>query len=147
MSTLMHCAPRRQIPRISCYTKLPIVVKGFFKDFNERFGIRSNGSGYPFEKNCHLFERPCLSVRKRNVIPSNDSGYPFQKNCHPFERLELSIPNNRPFHGLLRHLGWGANTAKITVSVWLGPLGTAIKNAAAKRQISIAKIYFKRNLY
>ena len=34
---------------------------------------------------------------------------------------------NRPFHGLGCHLGWGANTAKITVNVWdFGPLGTAI---------------------
>ena len=34
---------------------------------------------------------------------------------------------NRSFHGLCRHLGWGANTAKITVNVWdFGPLGTAI---------------------
>ena len=34
---------------------------------------------------------------------------------------------NRPFHGLWRHLGWGANTAKITVNAWnFGPLGTAI---------------------
>ena len=35
--------------------------------------------------------------------------------------------NNRSFHGLWRHLGWGANTAKITVNVWdFGPLGTAV---------------------
>ena len=34
---------------------------------------------------------------------------------------------NRHFHALWRHLGWGANTAKITVNVWdFGPLGTAI---------------------
>ena len=34
----------------------------------ERFGIGSNASGYPFEKNCHPFERLWLSVWKRNVI-------------------------------------------------------------------------------
>ena len=32
LPTLMHCAPRTQIPRISCYTILPIVVKGLSKD-------------------------------------------------------------------------------------------------------------------
>ena len=69
----MRCAPRRQIPRISCYTKL-------WKAFS--------------------------------------------KIWYPFERLEQSIPNNRPFHGLWRHLGWGANTPKITVNVRdFGPLG------------------------
>ena len=64
----------------------------------QRFGIGSNGSGYPFEKKCHPFERLWLSVGKRNVIPSNDSGYPFEKNCHPFERLGLSVGKNcHPF--------------------------------------------------
>ena len=74
----------------------------------QRFGIRSNGSGYPLQKNCHPFERHWLSVRKRNFIPWNY--YPFEKNCHPFafewlrlsvgkmssqfERLELSVQNN-----------------------------------------------------
>ena len=34
---------------------------------------------------------------------------------------------NRPFHGLWHHLGWGANMAKITMNVWdFGSLGTAI---------------------
>ena len=115
----MHCAPRRQIPRISCYTKLLIVVKGFSKDLvsvRTAQAIRSkkrlssvrtalairlkkechpwNDSGYPFQENCHPFnqiERLELSIGKRNVIPSNDSGYPFEKNCHRFERLELSV--------------------------------------------------------
>ena len=32
LPALMHCAPRTYIPRISCYTKLQIVVKGFSKD-------------------------------------------------------------------------------------------------------------------
>ena len=41
--------------------------------------------------------------------------------------LTSESDRNRPFHGLWRHLGWGANTAKITVNVWdFGPLGTAI---------------------
>ena len=46
LPTLMHCAPRTQIPRISRFMKLLIVVKGFSKDI----GIRSNGSGYLLEK-------------------------------------------------------------------------------------------------
>ena len=58
----------------------------------QRFGIRSNGSGYPFEKNCH---------------PSNDSGYPSEKNCHPFERLGLSVGKNchPPFERLRLSVG------------------------------------------
>ena len=58
LPTLMHCAPRTQIPRISCYRKLVIVVIGLF----QKFSIGSNGSGYPFEKNCHPFERLGLSA-------------------------------------------------------------------------------------
>ena len=60
LPTLMHCALRTQIRRISCYTKLLIVVKGFSKDLvlvrtaqaihSKKIVIRSNGSGYPFEK-------------------------------------------------------------------------------------------------
>ena len=38
-----------------------------------------NSSGYPFEKNCHPFERLRLSVLKRNVIPWNGPGYPLEK--------------------------------------------------------------------
>ena len=81
----MRCAPRTQIPRISCYTKLLTVVKGFSKDLvsvrtpqairSKKIVIRSNGSGYPFEKE----------------MSSNDSGYPFEKTCYPSERLGLSV--------------------------------------------------------
>ena len=57
--------------------------------------------------------------------------------------IDLKIDCNR---GFWRHLGWGANTAKITVNVWdFGPLGTAI-NAATKRQISNICPYFKQFL-
>ena len=58
LPTLMHCEPRTQNPRTSCYTKLLIVMIDLF----QRFGIGSNGSGYPFEKNCHPFERLGLSA-------------------------------------------------------------------------------------
>ena len=40
------------------------------------FGIRLNGSGYPFKKNCHPFEQLGLSVGK---------------NCHLFEQLGLTV--------------------------------------------------------
>ena len=30
--------------------------------FSNGLGIRLNGSGYPFKKNCHLFERLGISV-------------------------------------------------------------------------------------
>ena len=71
----MHCATRTQIPRISCYTKLLIVVKGFFKDLvsiRTTRVIRSKKKCHPFEclrlsvrKNRHLFERLGLSVREK----------------------------------------------------------------------------------
>ena len=38
---------------------------------------------------------------------------------------------NRPFHGLWRHLGWGANTAKIIVNVW--DFGNAVTPLYLKR--------------
>ena len=88
----MHCAPRRQIPRISCYTKLLIVVKGFSKDL---VSVRT-AQAIRSKKDCHPFERLWLSVWKRNVTPgttqairfrkivirsirSNDSNYPLEK--------------------------------------------------------------------
>ena len=33
--------------------------------FSKGFGIHLNSSGYPFKKNCHLFERLGLSVCKK----------------------------------------------------------------------------------
>ena len=86
----------------------------------QRFGIGSNGSGYPFEKKCHPFERLWLSVGKRNVIPSNDSGYPFVKNCHPFEQLGLSVGKNcHPFGRLglsVRRKLLSVRTARVILS-------------------------------
>ena len=57
---------------------------------------------------------------------------------------------NRPFHGLWRHLGWGANTAKITVNVWdFGPLGTAItllqRGGFPQRKCILKDIYTEIN--
>ena len=60
LPTLMHCAPRTQIPRISCCTILPIVVKGLSKDLVSVPTTRT------------------ISSRKI-VIPSNDSGYSLEK--------------------------------------------------------------------
>ena len=68
----MHCATRTQISRISCYTKLLIVVKGFSKDLVSIRTARVIRS----KNKCHPFECPRLSVRK---------------NHHPFERLALSV--------------------------------------------------------
>ena len=86
-------------------------------------GCRSNGSSYPFRKNCQPFEPFELSVQKKLpavrtarairskklpavrtarairsekiVSRSNGSGYPFRKNCQPFERIELSVRKKR----------------------------------------------------
>ena len=99
----MHCAPRTQIPRISCYEITDTCERVF-----QRFGIRSNGSGYPLEKIViHLngtgypFEIGISSLRatihSRKIVirsRSNGSGCPVEKNCHPFEQLELSVQNN-----------------------------------------------------
>ena len=72
-------------------------------------GCRSNGSSYPFRKNCQPFEPFELSVQKKLpairtarairsekiVSCSNGLGYPFRKNCQPFERIELSVWKKR----------------------------------------------------
>ena len=79
----------------------------------QTLGIGLNGSGYPFEKNCHPFERLLLSVWKRNVIPSNGSGCPSEKvvirsknkgirsngSGYPFKTVvsRATIPNHVPF--------------------------------------------------
>ena len=114
--TFMHCAPRTQIPWISWLHIITVKVTVLLyycvscERLFQRFGIGSDGSGYPFEKeshrferltgypfetNCRLIERLGLFVRKRSVIPSgtsqairsrksvirsNSSGYPFEKN-------------------------------------------------------------------
>ena len=68
----MHCALRTQIWRISCYTKLLILVKGFSKDLawvRTAQAIRS---------------KKMLSVRTALAIR-------LKKKCHPFERLRLSV--------------------------------------------------------
>ena len=57
----MHCATRTQIPRISCYTKLLIVVKGFSKDLVSVRTARAIRS----KKKCHPFECLMLSVREK----------------------------------------------------------------------------------
>ena len=117
IANLMHCAPRKQIPRISCYTKLLIVVQDLVsvrtalvihwkKNCNpfewlrairsRKIAIRSNGSGYPFEKNCHPFERLGLSFGKNCHPPFERLGLSVGKNFYPFERL-VTVPNH--FHG------------------------------------------------
>ena len=81
----------------------------------QRFGIGSNGSGYPFEKNVirsngsgYPLEKEMSSLRttqairsRKIVIRLNGSDYPLEKivissdgSGYPFERLELSVQNN-----------------------------------------------------
>ena len=57
----MHCATRTQIPRISCYTKLLVVVKGFSKDL---VSVRT-ATAIRSKKKCHPFECLMLSVREK----------------------------------------------------------------------------------
>ena len=73
LPTLKHCAPRTQIPRILCYTILPIVVKGLSKD---------------------LVSVPTTQTMcsRKIVIPSDDSGYSLEKIVI---RSNGSVRNNR----------------------------------------------------
>ena len=57
----MHCATRTQIPQISCYTKLLVVVKGFSKDL---VSVRT-ATAIRSKKKCHPFECLMLSVREK----------------------------------------------------------------------------------
>ena len=93
MPTLIHCALRTQIPRISCYTKLLIVVKGFSKDLvlvrtvqairSKKMSSVRTALAIRWKKKCHPFERLRLSVREKLSSVG--------KNCHPFARLGLSV--------------------------------------------------------
>ena len=42
----------------------------------------------------HEITDSCQRLFQRYGIRWNDSGCPFENNCHPFERLELSVQNN-----------------------------------------------------
>ena len=60
--------------------------------FLNRYGIRLNGSGYPFKKNFHPFERFGLSVRRKKLSSVwTACAIRSKKKCHPFERLGLSV--------------------------------------------------------
>ena len=112
LQTFMHCAPRTQIPRISCYEITDTCERVF-----QRFGIRSKGSGYPLQKNCHPFngtgypfEKGISSlgttIHSRKIVirsRSNGSGCPLEK-CHlssngssyPFKTIVIraTVPNH-----------------------------------------------------
>ena len=62
--------------------------------FLNGFGIRLNGSGYPFKKNFHPFERLGLSVRKKLSSVWTACSIRSKKNCHLLERLGLSVGKN-----------------------------------------------------
>ena len=95
--TLMHYAPRTQIRRISCYTKLLIVLEGFCKDLvsvrtskdirSKKNVIRSNGSGYPFGKEMSSLPTTRAIRLRKIVIRLNGSGYPFKSISRARSRL------------------------------------------------------------
>ena len=62
--------------------------------FLNGFGIRLNGSGYPFKKNFHPFERLGLSVRKKLSSVWTACSIRSKKNCHLLERLGPSVGKN-----------------------------------------------------
>ena len=105
LPTLMHCSPRTYIPRISCYTKLQIVVKGFSKDSVsvrtaqairlKQIAIRANGSGYPFEEEMSSL-RTTQAIRLRKiVIRSNGSGIRSNGLSYLFKTIisRATVPN------------------------------------------------------
>ena len=79
LPALMHCAPRTYIPRISCYTKLQIVVKGFSKD--------------------------SVSVRTTQAIRLKKNCHPFKRLGYPIEWLKLSVQNNNQPRHCSKHGG------------------------------------------
>ena len=67
-----------QSPGVTSHAKTFVTVCTFWTDSrSNRLGIRLDGSGYP--------------LQKKIVIRSNGLGYLFEKNCHLFEWLQLSI--------------------------------------------------------
>ena len=68
-----------QSPGVSSHAKTFLMVSRFRTDSrSNEFGIRLNGSGYPFQK-------------KKIVIHWNGPGYLLEKKCRLFERLGLSV--------------------------------------------------------
>ena len=87
--TLMHCTPRTQIPRISWLHK--ITDPNNCERLSQTFGIGSNGSDYPLEKESSV--RTARAIRskkmssvqtarvirsKKTVIRSNGLSYPLK---------------------------------------------------------------------
>ena len=74
------------VPLITSTLCLKNVLK-----FLNGFGMRLNGSGYPFKKNFHPFERLGLSVWKKLSSIWTACAIRSKKKCHPFEWLGLSV--------------------------------------------------------
>ena len=101
----MHCPPRTYILRISCYTKLQIVVKGFSKDSvsvrtaqairSKQIAIRANGSGYPFEKEMSSLRTTQAIRLRKNVIRSYGSGIRSNGLSYLFKTIisHATVPN------------------------------------------------------
>ena len=49
------------------------------------------GSGYPFQKHCHPFERLGLSVREKKSYRFEQLGLSVRKSCYLFKQLGLSV--------------------------------------------------------
>ena len=61
--------------------------------FLNGFGIRLNGSGYPFQKKLSSICTAWAIRLEKIVVHLNSLGYPVKKKnqCHPFEQLGLSV--------------------------------------------------------
>ena len=86
----MRCAPRTQIPQISCYTKLLTVVKGFSEDL---VSVRTSQA---------IRWKKLLSVRTALAIR-------LKKKCYPFEWLRLSVWENLSSVRTVRAIRWKKN--------------------------------------
>ena len=61
--TLMHCMPQAQIPWISCYMKLLVVVKNV--STKNWYLLERLSLSFGLKKNCHLFKWLGLSARRK----------------------------------------------------------------------------------
>ena len=115
LPALMHCAPRTYIPRISCYTKLQIVVKGFSKDSVSvrttqairlrKIVIRSNGSGIRSNGLSYLFKTIISRATVPNTVGKQDAkcGH-LQVNSAVFIRLSSKLQDGRNLYSKQSHV-------------------------------------------
>ena len=114
LPALMHCAPRTYIPRISCYTKLQIVVKGFSKDSVSvrttqairlrKIVIRSNGSGIRSNGLSYLFKTISRATVPNTVGKQDAKCGHLEVNSAVFIRLSSKLQDGRNLYSKQSHV-------------------------------------------